>query len=58
MTKKVDYYIKAIFFHRVGEARAACREQHIYAEWNFMPYDMKAFDRISDLVWKAWSSMS
>jgi hypothetical protein len=55
-TKKVDYYIKAIFFHRAGEARATCREQHIYVLKNgiFMPHDMKEkFDRISDLVWKA-----
>lgn len=55
-TKKVDYYIKAIFFHRAGEARAACREQHIYVLKNgiSMPHDMKEkFDRISDLVWKA-----
>jgi hypothetical protein len=54
--KKVDYYIDAIFFHRASEARAACREQHVYVLKNgiFMPSDMKEkFDRISDFVWKA-----
>lgn len=54
--KKVDYYIKAIFFHRAYEACAACREQHIYVLKNgiLMPRDMKEkFDKISDLVWKA-----
>ena len=41
--KKVDYYIKAIFFHRAYEACAACREQHIYVLKNgiLMPRDMK-----------------
>lgn len=55
-TKKVDYYIKAIFFHRAYEARAACREQHVYLLKNgiFMPPDMKEqFDKVSDLTWKA-----
>jgi hypothetical protein len=41
--KKADYYMKAVFFHRAGEARAACREQHVYVLKNgiFMPSDMK-----------------
>lgn len=54
--KKADYYIKAVFFHRASEARAACREQHVYVLKNgiFMPSDMKEkFDKISDLIWKA-----
>jgi hypothetical protein len=55
-TKKTEYYIKAIFFHRYDQARAACREQHVYVLKNgiFMPHDMKEkFDKTSDLVWKA-----
>ena len=55
-TKKTEYYIKAIFFHRYDQARAACRELHVYVLKNgiFMPRDMKEkFDKISDLVWKA-----
>jgi len=54
--KKTDYYVKAVFFHRAGKARAACREQHVYVLENgiFMPSDMKEkFDTISNLVWKA-----
>ncbi len=54
--KKVDYYIDAVFFHRYGEARTACREQHVYVLKNaiFMHRDMtEQFDRISDLAWKA-----
>jgi len=55
-TQKADYYIKAVFYHRAGQARAACREQHVYVLKNgiFMPRGMKEkFDRISELVWKA-----
>jgi hypothetical protein len=54
--KKVDYYIDAVFYHRYDQARAACREAHVYVLKNgiFMPSDMKEkFDKISDLVWKA-----
>jgi hypothetical protein len=54
--KKVDYYINAAFFHRANEARAACREQHVYVLKNgiFMPQHMKEkFDSISNLVWNA-----
>jgi hypothetical protein len=48
--------VTTLFFHRAHEARAACREQHVYLLKNgiFMRRDMKQqFDRISDLVWKA-----
>ena len=54
--KKLDYYIKAVFFHRTHEARVACREQHVYVLKNgiFMPRDMKEkFDRMSELIWQA-----
>jgi hypothetical protein len=54
--KKVDYYIDAVFYHRYDQARAACREAHVYVLKNgiFMPREMKEkFDRISDLAWKA-----
>lgn len=54
--RKLDYYIKAVIFHRASEARAACREQHVYVLKNgiFMPHDMKEkFDRMSELVWQA-----
>ena len=51
--KKVDYYITAVFFHRAGQARTACREQHVYVLKNgiFMPSDMKEkFDRIGSCL--------
>jgi hypothetical protein len=54
--KKVDYYIDAVFYHRYDQARAACRDAHVYVLKNgiFMPSDMKEkFDKISDLVWSA-----
>ncbi|MET4240733.1 hypothetical protein [Bradyrhizobium sp. RT10b] len=53
--KKTDYYMDAVFYHRYDQARAACREAHVYVLKNgiFMPSDMKAkFDKMSDLVWK------
>jgi hypothetical protein len=53
--KKVDYYIDAVFYHRASQARAACREQHVYLLKNgiFMQKDMKEkFDKVSALVWQ------
>jgi hypothetical protein len=55
---KNKYYQGAIFWHRLGEARAAAREAALYLRTNgiFIPPGMKKkFEKTEDLAWDALS---
>jgi hypothetical protein len=54
--KRTDYFIKRIFWHRLSDARAACREHHSYLKKNgiFIPADLRAkFYQLDTLIWDA-----
>jgi hypothetical protein len=53
-TKKSDYYINRISWHRVSDAKQTARETHIYLRKNgifIMPTIKQRFDEIDQLVW-------